>query len=65
MFSPEYLWGIGIIVLLVALGWGFVQYKRRNRANDRLAEEGARELYDDPDHYDQHRKELEKQVRPS
>jgi hypothetical protein len=65
MFSPETLWGVGIAVLLAALVWGLIQYRNRNRANDPITEEATRELYDDPDNYEQRREELNKQVRPS
>jgi hypothetical protein len=60
----ELLWGVGVIVLLVALAWGAARYRSRNRANDRIAEQATRELYTDPEHYDEKRAELNRQVKP-
>lgn len=64
-FTPEVLWGAGIVLLLGALIWGMVQYRRRNRANDPVTEKATEALYDDPDTYEAKRKDLEKEVRPS
>jgi hypothetical protein len=60
----ELLWGIGAVVLLLALAWGAARYRSRNRANDKITEEATRELYTDPDHYDEKRAELERKTRP-
>lgn len=66
MFTPEMLWPIGIALLLVVLVYGMVQYKTRNRANDRVTEKAAKTLYDDPATYtEQTRDDLKKEVRPS
>jgi len=63
--SPEILWGIGIVLLLIALIWGVRQSRTRNRANDRIAEEATHQEYSDPAHYPQKQRNLEKQTRPS
>ena len=61
----ELSWGIGILVLLAALIWGTVQYKTRNKANDRITEEATAAQYKDPDNYEQKRAELNKRIKPS
>lgn len=61
----EVLFGVGTLLLLGGLVWSFVQYKRRNRANDPLAEEATRELYDDPAAYQAHQDEIRRKARPS
>lgn len=61
----EMLYGVGAIALLCALVYGMVQYKTRNRANDRITEEATREEYAHPDTYAQKREELKKELRPS
>jgi hypothetical protein len=62
-FTPEVLYGIGGAVLLVALIWGMIQYKTRNRANDRVTEKAADTLYDNPETYERKRPGLENEVR--
>ena len=64
-FTPEVLWGVGIVALLGALIWGVVQYSRRNRANDRVTDKAARAMFDDPEAYDAKREQLKKDVKPS
>jgi cytochrome c-type biogenesis protein CcmH/NrfF len=64
-FTPEVLWGPAILLLLAALIWGMVQYRRRNRGNDAVTEQAAKTLYDDPAHYDEKREDLVKDVNPS
>jgi hypothetical protein len=62
-FTPEVFFGIGVAVLLIALIWGMIQYKTRNRANDRVTEKAAKKLYDNPETYDRKRPGLEDEVR--
>jgi hypothetical protein len=59
----ELLWGIGVVVLLLALAWGVARYRSRNRANDQIAEQATHELYTDPEHYDEKRAELERKLQ--
>jgi hypothetical protein len=61
--QPEVFFGIGVAVLFVVLIWGMVQYKTRNRANDRVTEKAAEKLYDNPETYDQKRPGLQDEVR--
>lgn len=61
----ESLWHVGVGVLLLALVYGFWRYKTRNKANDPVTEEATRELYDDPEHYEENREALKKDIRPS
>lgn len=66
MFTPELFWPVGSLLLLVALIYGMVQYKRRNRANDGVTEKAAQTLYDNPAEYDEAtREDLKKEIRPS
>lgn len=64
-FQPEVLWAPAILLLFVVLIWGMVQYKRRNRANDPITEKATEVLYDDPEHYDEKREDLVKDIKPS
>jgi hypothetical protein len=61
----EAVYGLGALVLFGVLLWGFVQYKRRNRANDPITEAATREEYDHPDTYKEESERLNRQVRPS
>jgi cytochrome c-type biogenesis protein CcmH/NrfF len=63
--SPEILWGVGIVLLLIALIWGVRQSRTRNRANDPITEEATHQEYSDPANYPQKKRDLEKQTRPS
>ena len=65
MLTPEILYGLGALVLLAALVWGFTQYKRRNRANDPITEAATHDEYDHPDTYEQDEQRFRDQVRPS
>lgn len=49
--SWELLWSLGVVVLGVALIYGFYRYKTRNKANDPITEAATRENYDHPDAY--------------
>jgi hypothetical protein len=64
-FSLEVFFGIGAAALLAVLVWGMIQYKTRNRANDRVTDKAAEALFDDPQAYDRKRPEFKDQVRPS
>jgi hypothetical protein len=43
-FSWELLWGVGLAALAVAIAWGTLSYRSRNRANDPVSDEAARLL---------------------
>jgi hypothetical protein len=45
--TPEILYGIGAVILLAALIWGTVQYRRRSAAQKAIGEAATRRLYDD------------------
>jgi hypothetical protein len=61
----ELVFAAGTLILALAIIYGFVQYKRRNKANDAVTAEGTRELYADPAAYmDGQREELKKKVKP-
>lgn len=64
-FQPEVLWGVGALLLFLALIYGMIQYKTRNRANDEVSEKAAKALYDDPARYPEERERLEDEAKPS
>jgi hypothetical protein len=61
----ELLYGVGALVLLIALVWGITQYKSRNKANDALTEAATRDEYDHPDTYQKDEDAFRDQVRRS
>ena len=65
MLPHELTYGLGALLLLAVLVYGFVQYKRRNRANDPITEAATREEYDHPDTYQQEQDRFKEQTRPS
>lgn len=65
-FQAEMLWGVGALLLLVALIYGVIQYRTRNRANDPVSERATKALYDDMDGYDDAKREaLKDQLQPT
>lgn len=64
-FTPEMLWGVGALLLLVALIYGMIQYRTRNRANDPVSEKATKALYDDPDGFDAKRETLKNEIEKS
>jgi hypothetical protein len=63
MGVPEIGYGIGVLVLLGVLAWATWQYRRRNRANDRVTERATRELYEHPNSYNE--RKFEKDLKRS
>lgn len=61
--SWELFYPIGALLVLAALVYGALQYKSRNRANDRVTEKATREQYRHPETYKARSKELEKELR--
>ena len=59
----ELLYGVGALVLMLALVWGIVQYRTRNKANDALTEAATRAEYDHPDGYQQEQDRFKDRVR--
>ena len=41
-FSWETAWLVGVVLLGAAIAWGLLQYRTRNKANDRVTEEATR-----------------------
>lgn len=63
--SWETAFPIGVAILALALAYGLYRYATRNRANDRITEEAARELREDPDAYEAGgRARLQRQIKP-
>ncbi|GGD14941.1 hypothetical protein [Aquisalinus flavus] len=61
--TAEIPYGIGIIILLIALIWGATHYRLRSRRSERLSEEATREMYEEPERYDvERRHELEEEI---
>jgi hypothetical protein len=46
--SPELLWPILSLIVLIGIAWGAIQYTTRNKALDQRSERATRELMDDP-----------------
>lgn len=64
-FAPELLYGIGTLLLGLAIAWGVYRYMTRNKANDPITEEATRESYGkSPEEYAKERKELQRQIKP-
>lgn len=62
--TAEIPYGIGIIILLIALIWGATHYTLRSRRSERLSEEATREMYQEPERYDEERRhELEEEIK--
>jgi hypothetical protein len=62
----EMFYGIGALILVAGLAWAVIDYKRRNRANDKVTEEAVRQQYDHPDRYQEEiRPNLERKVKPN
>ncbi len=60
----ELAYPIGGLLLLAALAYGAWRYHSRDRRNDPVSDEAARELYDHPDTYDQRKQGLDCQIKP-
>ncbi len=57
---------IGAILLAVALGFGAMQYRRRNRANIPITEKATRDLYANEDQYARSgESDMREKVKPS
>ncbi len=62
----EMFYGIGALILGLGIAGAVMDYKRRNRANDKVTEEAVRQEYDHPDRYqDEIRPKLEQKVKPN
>ncbi len=63
-FSPEILYGAGIVILIGAFDQALIRKANRNRANDRIAARATHELYEHPETYPERCEALKKEVRP-
>lgn len=62
-FAFETLFGVGILLLAIVIGWGIIATKRRSRADIALTEEAVRQRKAHPDTYDEEIKpKLEKKA---
>jgi hypothetical protein len=48
----EALYGVGLVLVLVAIGWGTYRYNRRPRSNEPITDKATTELYQHPDRYE-------------
>jgi hypothetical protein len=53
--GPEIMFGIGALLLGLAMAYGVLRYRSRSRLDDRKAERGAAVVYDDADRRDPER----------
>ncbi|MDO9473958.1 MAG: hypothetical protein Q7J28_12950 [Caulobacter sp.] len=65
MLTWEIAWPIGALILGAVLAYGWWNDRNRNRANDKVTEEATRELYKNPETYEETREELKDRVEPS
>lgn len=66
MLSWEMLWLIGTVLLAGGLVYGLVSYYTRNKANDAITEQATKEQYQNPEAYDEaRREELKSRLRPN
>ena len=49
--AMEIVYGIGGLILGLALAWALMRNQTRNRANDRIGDTAAREQYQHPNSY--------------
>lgn len=61
----EIIYGLGALILALALGWGLWRNATRNRANDALTEKATAAEYSRPETYDQVEQKLRDEVKPS
>ena len=48
-FAWEMVYPIATLILLIALVYGLMQYRRRNRASDETAQKVVRDRYEHPE----------------
>lgn len=61
--SWELAFPIGVILLGLAVAWGLLRNRTRNKANDALTEEATREEYSHPQTYGQREEALRSRLR--
>ena len=47
--APELLYGVGALLLLIALIWGVSRGRLKSRTAEAVSEEGTREIYQEPE----------------
>ncbi len=61
----EWLFALGILLVVGALVFGLSRGRSRNRANDPIREEATRKLYDAPETYEHaDRQKLQSKLKP-
>ena len=59
--APELLYGVGALLLLIALIWGVSRGRLKSRTAEAVSEEGTREIYQEPERFgDERREELKR-----
>lgn len=59
--QPEVLYGLGALILVIALYMGVRMNRTRNKANDKVTDAAVKASYRDPEGYDP--KAFEKQLK--
>ena len=55
--EPEILYGIGALLLLIALVWGVSRGRLKSRTAESISEESTREIYQEPERFDETRRD--------
>ena len=61
--SFEILFGVGTVILFVAIGWAAYRSSQRSNAARRVTEKATRELHENPEQYERDRPALEREAR--
>jgi hypothetical protein len=64
-YAWEIVYGLGTVILALALVWGLSRSRNRNRANDPIREAATRAEYESPDAYAEKSEAFKRQARPS
>ncbi|HMP62175.1 MAG TPA: hypothetical protein PKA17_03625 [Phenylobacterium sp.] len=63
--SWELLYGLGALFIALAIAYGLMRNRGRNKANDAITEQATREEYQHPERYERTEDEFRERVRPS
>ncbi|WP_348763467.1 MULTISPECIES: hypothetical protein [Hyphomonas] len=63
--EPEILYGIGALLLLIALVWGVSRGRLKSRTAESISEESTREIYQEPERFDETRRDQLKRAAES
>lgn len=63
--SWELLYGLGALFIALAIAYGLMRNRGRNKANDAITEQATLEEYQHPERYERTEEEFRERVRPS